>query len=212
MTQPEQKISIKQDFQISKSRSVFEIWVQCFASELNSNFWGLTQPLHWFLRWGWFSPPPSTPQNLDPLTGRVKSLWKSNSLITIQLTPRPTPRIPWNYSKVQRPHWVLPRPSSRPTLDHPLAPPKTTLRPLQDNPQTNKYQHKEHPQDHPPTTPQTKNKTTQTIHKTTLRQPKTYHKTTPMTNLKSTPRPPPRTQLRPFKENFRTNWGWAVPS
>ena len=34
--QPEAKISIKQDFQISKSQSVFEIWVQFFASELNS--------------------------------------------------------------------------------------------------------------------------------------------------------------------------------
>ena len=30
------KISIKQDFQILKSWSVFEIWVQFFASELNS--------------------------------------------------------------------------------------------------------------------------------------------------------------------------------
>ena len=28
--QPEAKITIKQDFQISKSRSVFEIWVQLF--------------------------------------------------------------------------------------------------------------------------------------------------------------------------------------
>ena len=36
VTQPEAKISIKRDFQISKSRSVFEIWVQFFASELNS--------------------------------------------------------------------------------------------------------------------------------------------------------------------------------
>ena len=36
VTQPEVKISIKQDFQISKSQSVFEIWVQFFASELNS--------------------------------------------------------------------------------------------------------------------------------------------------------------------------------
>ena len=36
VTQPEAKISIKQDFQISKSRAVFEILVQFFASELNS--------------------------------------------------------------------------------------------------------------------------------------------------------------------------------
>ena len=35
-TQPEAKIFIKQDFQISKPWSVFEIWVQFFASELNS--------------------------------------------------------------------------------------------------------------------------------------------------------------------------------
>ena len=34
--QPEAKISIKQDFQISKSWSGFEIWVQSFASELIS--------------------------------------------------------------------------------------------------------------------------------------------------------------------------------
>ena len=30
------EISINQDFQISKSQSVFEIWVKFFASELNS--------------------------------------------------------------------------------------------------------------------------------------------------------------------------------
>ena len=36
VTPPEAEISIKQDFQISKSQSVFEIWVQFFASELNS--------------------------------------------------------------------------------------------------------------------------------------------------------------------------------
>ena len=32
--QPEAKISMKQDFQISKSLSVFEIWVKCFESEI----------------------------------------------------------------------------------------------------------------------------------------------------------------------------------
>ena len=36
VTQPEAKISIKQDFQISKSQPVFEIWAQFFTSELNS--------------------------------------------------------------------------------------------------------------------------------------------------------------------------------
>ena len=36
VTQPVAKISIRQDFQISKSQSVSEIWVQFFASELNS--------------------------------------------------------------------------------------------------------------------------------------------------------------------------------
>ena len=55
VTQPEAKISIKQDFQISKSQSVLEDWVQFFASELNSYIgqtsiyvatWGLTQLLY----------------------------------------------------------------------------------------------------------------------------------------------------------------------
>ena len=32
VTQPEAKISIKQDFQVSKSRPGFEIWVQFIAS------------------------------------------------------------------------------------------------------------------------------------------------------------------------------------
>ena len=49
-------------------------WAQFFD---RSNFyiatWGLTQLLHWFLRGGWFSLPPSNPKNLDPLPGRVKA-------------------------------------------------------------------------------------------------------------------------------------------
>ena len=64
--QPEAKISIKQDFQISKSRSVFEIWVQFFCKWAQfldlSNLYiatsGLTQLLNWFLRGADLAPPP----------------------------------------------------------------------------------------------------------------------------------------------------------
>ena len=53
---------------------IFCKWAQFLV---RSNFyiatWGLTQLLHWFLRGGWFSPPPSNPRNLYPLPGRVKA-------------------------------------------------------------------------------------------------------------------------------------------
>ena len=54
---------------------IFCKWAQILD---RSNFYiatmGPTHLLHWFLSWGWFSPPPSDPQNLDPLTGRVNKL------------------------------------------------------------------------------------------------------------------------------------------
>ena len=55
---PEAKISLKQNFEVSKSQSVFEIWVHYFCKWAKFlyrvNFytatWGRTQLLHWILR------------------------------------------------------------------------------------------------------------------------------------------------------------------
>ena len=61
---------------------IFCKWAQFLD---RSNFyiatWGLTQLLHWFLRGDWFSPPPSNPQNLYPLPGRVKQLAETGGLV-----------------------------------------------------------------------------------------------------------------------------------
>ena len=56
---------------------IFCKWAQFLD---RSNFyiatWVLTQLLHWFLRGGWFSPPPLRSTESDPLPGRVKESYR----------------------------------------------------------------------------------------------------------------------------------------
>ena len=52
----------------------FCMWsLNLYLSNMSIATWGLSQLHHWFLRGGFRSPPPSDPQNLYPLRGRVKS-------------------------------------------------------------------------------------------------------------------------------------------
>ena len=53
----------------------FCMWsLNLYLNNMSIATWGLSPLHHWFLRGGFRSPPPSDPENLYPLRGRVKDI------------------------------------------------------------------------------------------------------------------------------------------